>query len=413
MKLLIGENIKVSLESIRSHMLRTVLTITIIAFGIMALVGILTAIESIKYFLNENFTMMGANTFSIRNREMRVRIGGHSNDPKMFEAIDFEQAMAFKQRYDFPADVSVSTFATHTATLKYKSEKSNPNIAVVGSDENYLTTSGNEIAEGRNFDANEVIQGAHVVILGSEIKKTLFTDNENPVGKTISIGPGKYLVIGVMKEKGSSIGFSGDRFCILPIQNVRNYFSRPNRTYNIDVSVNDPRMMDQAIGEAIGTFRIIRQDPVGKEQTFDIAKSDNVAKMLEENIKYVAMAATFIGLITLLGAAIGLMNIMLVSVTERTQEIGIRKAMGATKKVVRNQFLVEAIVIAQMGGIVGIILGILIGNVLSMILKTSFVVPWGWMIMGVAICFVVALVSGIIPANKAARLDPIESLRYE
>jgi putative ABC transport system permease protein len=413
MKLLLAENIKVSLEAIRSHLLRTILTVTIIAFGIMALVGILTAIESIKYFLNENFSMMGANTFSIRNHALMVRIGGEHKDPRMFDAIKFEQALEFKERYEFPADVSVSTFATHTATIKYRSEKSNPNIPVMGADENYMITSGQEISKGRNFDETEVQQGAHVVIIGSEIEKTLFKNNEDPIGKIISIGPGKYMVIGVMKEKGSSIGFSGDRNCIVPIQNVRQYFSMPNRNFNISVSVRDPLLMDQAIGEAIGTFRVIRGDKVGNEMTFAIEKSDSIAAMLEENIKYVAMAATFIGLITLIGAAIGLMNIMLVSVTERTQEIGIRKAMGATRRTIRNQFLAEAIVIAQIGGLIGIILGILIGNILSILLKTSFVIPWAWMFMGVVLCFGVALISGIIPANKAAKLDPIESLRYE
>lgn len=413
MKLLIGENIRISMESIKSHLLRTILTVTIIAFGIMALVGILTAIDSIKYFLNENFTMMGANTFSIRNRAIMVQMGGRAQDPKMYERITFDQAIRFKENFDFPAYVSVSTFAAHTATLKYRSQKTNPNVTVMGSDENFIITSGQEISRGRNFNESEVHHGAHVVIIGSEIEKLLFKPNQDPVGEYISIGPGKYQVIGVLKEKGSSIGFSGDRNCILPLNNARQYFPRPNRTFAINVTVPDPLLMEQAIGEATGVFRIIRGDRVGQEQTFEISKSDSIAQMLTDNIKYVALAATFIGLITLLGAAIGLMNIMLVSVTERTLEIGIRKAMGATRQAIRNQFLVEAVVIAQLGGLLGITFGIIIGNVLSMILKTSFIIPWPWILLGVSLCFLVALVSGIIPANKAARLDPIESLRYE
>lgn len=413
MKLLITENIRISLESIRSHLLRTILTVMIIAFGIMALIGILTAIDSIKYFLNDNFTMMGANTFSIRNREMMIQIGGQRNNPKFYERIDYDQAMRFKEEYDFPASVSISTFATHIATLKYKSEKTNPNIAVLGTDENYLVTAGQEIARGRNFIESEVYYGAHVVIIGSELEKNLFKANQDPIGQIISVGPGKYQVIGVLKEKGSSVGFSGDRECLLPLNNVNQYFPRPDRSFTINVASDDPVLMEQAIGEATGLFRKIRQDRIGEEQTFEINRSDRLVTMLTDLISSVAMAATFIGLITLLGAAIGLMNIMLVSVTERTLEIGIRKAMGATKHAIRNQFLVEAIVIAQIGGILGIIFGIAIGNVLSMILRTSFIIPWGWILLGVSLCFAVALISGIIPANKAAKLDPIESLRYE
>jgi len=407
------ENVKISMESIKSHIVRTILTVLIIATGIMALVGILTAIDSIKYFLTENFTMMGANTFTIRNRELVVRIGNNRNQAKRFSPITYDEAMSFKEDFEFPAYTSVHVRATGTATLKYESEKTNPNTRVMGTEENYLITSGLEIDKGRNFTQNEVFYGSNVVIIGSELVKSLFKDEQNPIGKIISIGPGKYKVIGVLKEKGSSIGFSGDRSCLLPLTNVRQYFARPNMTYTINVMTKNPELLEPAIGEAIGLFRIIRKDRIGDEDTFGISKSDNIAKMLIDNIKYITLAATIIGLITLFGAAIGLMNIMLVSVTERTREIGIRKAMGATRQTIRNQFLAEAIVIGQLGGILGIVLGILIGNVVSMLIGSSFIIPWLWILLGVALCLLVALLSGFLPAKKASKLDPIESLRYE
>ncbi|MEI7981477.1 MAG: FtsX-like permease family protein, partial [Bacteroidota bacterium] len=220
-------------------------------------------------------------------------------------------------------------------------------------------------------------------------------------------------VIGVLKSKGSSMGFSGDRSCFIPLNNVRTSFPRDNMSFNINVMAKRTDLVDAAVGEATSILRNIRKVPVGIDDTFEITKSDNIAKMLIENIKYVTLAATLIGFITLLGAAIGLMNIMLVSVTERTREIGIRKAIGATKRVIRNQFLVESIVIAQLGGMFGIFLGILVGNIISLLIGSAFLVPWTWIVTGVVLCFIVALISGIIPARKAANLDPIESLRYE
>ncbi len=408
---LVLENLRISLLSVRSHMMRTTLTVLIISFGIMALVGILTSIDAIKFFLNDRFQMMGANTFTIRNRQM-FRIGHDRNRAEDFREISYDEAIRFKELYTFPATTSLSIDATGTATVKYENNKTNPNVRVTGCDENYIITSGNEIVEGRNISPTEVFYGSSVAIVGSDVTKKVFKNKEDPVGKYISIGPGRYLIVGLLKEKGSSLG-NPDNICFIPINNARQRFSRPNASYGINVSVSDGSKLEAAIDEATGVFRIVRQVNAGEANSFEISKSDNLANMLFDSLSYLRLAAVIIGAITLLGAAIGLMNIMLVSVTERTREIGIRKAIGATSNTIRNQFLAEAIVIAQIGGILGIILGIAIGNALALSIGTSFIVPWKWMILGFVLCFGVAILSGILPAVKAAKLDPIDALRYE
>ncbi len=410
MKSNLFENIHISLKSIQSNMLRSVLTILIIAFGIMALVGILTSIDAIKYWLEDNFTAMGANTISIRNRSMFFHGGGQR---KYYPRITYDEAISFQEQFDIPSYVSVNAWATGVATVKYKSNKTNPNVGVVGGDENYLITSGNEVSKGRNMSSNEVYYGSNVAIVGQGIVDKLFKNKEDPIGKEISIGPGKYLIIGIIKSKGSSIGFSSENTCVVPINNVRQRFPRPNRSFNINVMAINNLSLETIEGEATGLFRIIRGLRAQEDVNFEITKSDSLAEMLFDNLKYLRIAATLIGLITLFGAAIGLMNIMLVSVTDRTQEIGIRKAIGAKKQTIRYQFLIESVVIAQLGGIVGIILGVIIGNVIASQIGSKFFIPWMWILTGVLLCFGVALFSGFIPANKAARLDPIESLRYE
>lgn len=407
------ENIRVALQSIRTNLLRSILTVLIIAVGITALVGILTAIDSIKSSITKEFTFMGANTFSISSRGMRVQVGAKRYRSRNYSYISFYQAKEFKKQFDFPASTAISVYATGTGTLKYGSEKTNPNISVRGIDDSYLFVTGYEIEKGRSFAEQDIVSGRSVVVLGSELAKKLFKGGENPLEKIISIGSGKYKVVGVLKEKGSGFGGSSDLACFIPFTNTRNYFSRPNMNFELQVKVGQAELMDAAIGQAESTFRTVRNlDPLD-ETDFNIEKSDNLVNILLDNIKNITLVATIIGLITLFGAAVGLMNIMLVSVTERTREIGVRKAIGAKGRTVKQQFLIEAIVIGQIGGFLGIILGILMGNLVSILIGTSFIVPWMWIIVGVALCFGVGIVSGYYPAQKASQLDPIESLRYE
>ena len=407
------ENIRIALQSIRSNILRSILTVMIIAIGITALVGILTAIESIKTSITKEFTVLGANTFSITSRGMRVQIGSQRYRTKNYSYISYYEAKEFKEQFDFPATASISVNSTSTATLKYGSEKTNPNITVRGIDLDYLFTSGYEVNQGRSFSDDDIVTGRNMVLIASELAKKLFKGGENPLGKEISVGNGKYNVIGVLKEKGSGFGGSSDMACFIPYSNSRTYFSRPNMNFDIQIMVNQRELMDAGIGQAESVFRLVRDLSPLDESDFNIEKSDNIVNLLLKNIQNITLVATIIGFITLLGAAVGLMNIMLVSVTERTREIGVRKAIGAKNKTVKQQFLIEAIVIGQIGGLLGIVLGILVGNLVSVMIGSSFIIPWGWILMGVALCFGVGIISGYYPAQKASQLDPIESLRYE
>ncbi|MFM2284886.1 MAG: hypothetical protein RLZZ543_383 [Bacteroidota bacterium] len=409
---LVFENIRISLTSIRSQSLRTFLTIMIIALGIMALVGILTAIDVIKESITSNFTSMGANTFNIRNRGSNIRIGRGGARPPVYKTITFEEVTRFKNEFTFPSRVGISCVGSRASTVKVGSLKTNPNITIFGGDENYLVTAGYELEEGRSFSMTELNSGSNVAIIGQELKKNLFPKT-SPIDKEISVGAMKVKVIGLLKEKGSSFGFGGDKIVLLPVKNVRQHFGFAGMSYVINVLANSPAQMDATVAEATGFFRIVRKLHTKDVANFEVTKSDNLSVMLIENLSFVSVAATLIAIITLIGAAIGLMNIMLVSVTERTREIGVRKAIGATSLTIRNQFLIEAIVICQLGGALGIVLGIVMGNAVSMYFDQGFIIPWAWMILAALLCFIVGLLSGLIPAIKAAKLDPIEALRFE
>ena len=406
------ENLRISYRAIKSNRVRAILTICIIAFGIMALVGILTAIDAIKSSLTSQFTMMGANSFTITSRGMNIQIGNTKHRARNYSRITYREAREFKDRFTEPAWVSVSFNATGLSTVKYDLEETNPNVSLTGVDENYLTVGGYEIESGRNFSAGEIQLNRHLVLIGSEIAKALFPLGVDPVDKEVTVAGLKLKVAGVLKSKGAS-AMSSDNICFMPVTTARQYFSRPNMSFSITVMPINPVNLDVMTGEAEAVFRNVRNLDPRDESDFNISKSDTILNMLLKNIRYVTLAATLIGIVTLFGAAVGLMNIMLVSVTERTREIGVRKAIGAKVNTIKYQFLFESIMIGQLGGLFGIILGILIGNGVSSMLRSSFVVPWIWVITGIVVCFIVGVVSGYAPAVKAANIDPIEALRYE
>lgn len=408
------ENIKIALGSIRTQLLRTILTILIIALGIWALVGILTVVSALENTLSSNFASMGSNTFNINRYEFTARRNGGDEVQKVNPIISYPEAKAFKEHFDFPStNTSISFYATSTAEVKFENEKTDPEISVVGVDEFYIPNSGLEVTQGRNFNKFDIDNNTYSCVVGSDFATKGLLKDINPIGKILSVRGAKFKVIGVLKEKGSTFGNSQDLRMMIPIQVARSMFSAPNINYTISSMVQQKEFLDEAINEALVTMRQVRKLNPVEDNNFGISRSDDLINRIAEMTGVLNISAWVIGIITIFGSSIALMNIMLVSVTERTREIGIRKALGAKRNTIAFQFFVETLIIGQLGGLVGILLGITTGYLIAVAIDFSFVIPWLAIMAAVLTTFIVAVVSGSYPALKASRLDPIEALRYE
>ena len=410
---LFRENVRIAFGSIRTQLLRTILTVLIIAIGITALVGILTVVSALENTISSDFASMGANTFNINQYENTSRRRGGEERVIINPIISYPEAVAFKNKYKYPlTETSVSFTATSTAEIKYESTKTDPENTIVGVDEYFMVNSGLETSSGRNFTGFDIQNNTYNCIVGSDFEKGLLKD-VNPIDKIISIRGAKFKVIGVLKEKGSTFGNSQDLRVLIPIQVARSLFTAPNINYTMSVMVAKKEMLDEAIDNANSTMRRVRKLSPVKDNNFAVVRSDDLINRILGITQYLGIASWFIGIITILGSSIALMNIMIVSVTERTREIGVRKALGAKKSTIAFQFFIETLLIGQMGGLVGIVFGISIGFAIASAMDFVFVIPWNAIMSAFVTSFAVAIVSGLYPAVKASKLDPIEALRYE
>jgi putative ABC transport system permease protein len=406
------ESLLMALNAVRVNKLRSALTLLGIVIGVFSIIAVMTATRVLQSSIENGLSMLGTNTFQIQKRPMMM-VGGPGTWRKYRNRKDItvEQGLKVKERMTLAESVGIEVWNTNGIVVKYSGVQTNPNVALCGENPEGFPTNNWVIKEGRSINDEDDALSREVVVLGNDVLQKI-SPHANPIGDDVIVDGHKYTVIGCLEAQGSGFGRSPDNFVAIPLHTFLNHYGR-NQDSHIMVKARSQEAYEDAIEEARSILRTVRKVPPGRDDDFAIFSNDSLIKQFDELTFYIKVGVAFISFIALLAAGVGIMNIMLVSVTERTREIGIRKAIGAQKKNVMAQFVTEAILLCEVGGVVGVILGILGGNVAALSFKIPAVIPYDWAVIGLVACSIVGIIFGTYPAWKAANLDPIESLRYE
>lgn len=404
-----NETIRQALQALRANRLRSALTLVGMAIGVFSVIASVTAVKVLDGTIAQELAALGTQTIVITRLEADRE---PTDDELRRPQLTYEHALRLRERATLPASVSASV-STGGREIRTREESTDPNVSITATDEGWAQNNGWEIEEGRFLDESDVRAGRAVAVLGSTVAEKLFGE-QTPLGAEVRIDGRRFTVVGVLEPKsgGFNIG-DANNFAVVPITRGLSAFGLDRRDVSIDVRAPAPEQLAATLDETVGVLRAVRRVPPEETNNFGVFTSEQAADMLGGFMDALSIGGAGIGLIALLAAGVGVMNIMLVSVTERTREIGVRKSLGAKRRDILLQFLVEAIVLCQVGGLVGILLGVLGGNVVAALMTTAPAFPWGWATVAVVGVTVVALVFGVYPATKAARLHPIEALRYE
>lgn len=400
-----------ALNSIRANKLRASLTLLGIIIGVFSIIGVMTLLAALQSGIDTGLSQLGTSTFQVQ-RNPSFQMGGPGKKRDYRKPITIEEGYRLRELAILPKYIGLEDWSGGK-TIKYGNDQTNPNFQLGGVTDVFLEANNYTVAEGRFFTSEEIQSPKNIAVIGMDAAEKLFPFT-SPLDKEIEIDGNRFTVIGVLAAKGESLGQSMDNITLVPILTMKKiYNARKDRSINITVTAKSKAQLDETQEEVIGLMRQIRKVPVGEENDFEIWSNESLVQQANAFTVYFKYGAGVISFISLIAAGIGIMNIMLVTVTERTKEIGIRMAIGAKRANILTQFLFEAILLCEIGGIIGIAIGIGAGNLLGAMLSTPVTIPYDWVIIGLIVCSIIGVLFGTYPAFKAAKLNPIDALRYE